>query len=164
MPIDQEDIHKHLDFIQLTITRMGANSFLIKGWSVTLVAGLLAFTTDKDKTTAGALVGLMPALLFWGLDAYYLRQERLFRKLYDVVRKQDTTDYSLDIKDIPRSERKQVPNWFATLFAIVNWPFYLSLIGVIAFVWQFNVSPSKVDLVKPSPGPQLVRGENRSDE
>jgi len=25
------------------------------------------------------------SLLFWGLDAYYLRQERLFRCLYDKV-------------------------------------------------------------------------------
>ncbi len=35
---------KHLEFLQAVITRMAGNSFLIKGWSVTLVAALLALT------------------------------------------------------------------------------------------------------------------------
>jgi hypothetical protein len=33
---------KHLEFIQGVITRMNANSFQIKGWSVTITAALLA--------------------------------------------------------------------------------------------------------------------------
>lgn len=139
MANNETDIHKHLDFIQLTITRMGANSFLIKGWAVTLIAGLIAFTNDRGNTTTGALIGLMPSILFWGLDAYYLRQERLFRKLYDIVRKQEKTDYSLDVKGI----QKEVPCWPETFFAAVNWPFYLSLIGVIFLVWHFNSPPAK---------------------
>jgi hypothetical protein len=32
----------HLQMIQAVITRMGSNSFLLKGWSVTLVAALFA--------------------------------------------------------------------------------------------------------------------------
>ena len=36
--------------------------------------------------------------MFWVLDAYYLRQERLFRKLYDNVRVQPdpAIDYSMN--------------------------------------------------------------------
>jgi hypothetical protein len=38
---------KHLEFIQLVITRMNVNSFLLKGWTVSLVAALFAFAA-KD--------------------------------------------------------------------------------------------------------------------
>lgn len=65
---------------------MAGNSFLLKGWTVTLSAALLALAA-KDADRSFALVALYPAAAFWGLDAYYLRQERLFRALYDDVRR-----------------------------------------------------------------------------
>ena len=39
----------------------------------------------------------MPVIVFWGLDAYYLLQERLYRSLYDKVRQteKDNIDFSL---------------------------------------------------------------------
>lgn len=77
---------KHLEFVQGVINRMARNSFLLKGWSVTLVAALFALAA-KGADPWCALVGLLPSLVFWGLDAYYLRQERLFRELYEAVRK-----------------------------------------------------------------------------
>jgi hypothetical protein len=64
---------------------MAANSFVLKGWSVTLVTGLFALAADGGRGEYAAL-GLVPAVSFWWLDAYYLRLERLFRKLHDDVR------------------------------------------------------------------------------
>lgn len=148
--LKHEDVHKHLEFLQLTITRMAANSFLIKGWSVTLVVGLLAFTLDRDHTTRGALIGLLPAFLFWFLDAYYLYQERLFRRLYDIVRVRDRTDFSLNILDLSPCERKGIKSWLATIFALAIWPFYLTLIAVVVLVWMFNSEPPKLDSPPPA--------------
>jgi len=70
--------------VQTAIARMAQNSFLLKGWSVTLATGILAAALGQ-KQQAFAWLGLMPALAFWGLDAFYLRQERLFRALHDDV-------------------------------------------------------------------------------
>lgn len=42
---------KHLEFIQNIVTRMNANSFVIKGWSVTLVSALFALAADKANLT-----------------------------------------------------------------------------------------------------------------
>ena len=36
---------KHLEFIQGIITRMANNSFMLKGWAVTLVAGIFALSS-----------------------------------------------------------------------------------------------------------------------
>jgi len=74
----------HLGFIQGIITRMGGNSFLLKGWSVTLVAALFALSA-KDANNNFVLIAYFPVLVFWFLDAFFLHQEKLFRKLYEEV-------------------------------------------------------------------------------
>lgn len=74
----------HLGFIQNIITRMGANSFLLKGWSVTLVAALFALAV-KDADKKFMLLAYFPVIVFWILDAYFFHQEILFRKLYEEV-------------------------------------------------------------------------------
>lgn len=78
---------KHLEFIQGVINRMGQNSFLLKGWAVTLVAGLFAFANTQDMDYRLISIALIPTIFFWLLDGYFLWQEKLFRKLYDNVRK-----------------------------------------------------------------------------
>lgn len=76
---------KHLEMIQAVIARMAGNSFALKGWAVTVTGAVLAFGADR-KDTAVALLALVPAVVFWGLDGYYLALERRFRALYDDVR------------------------------------------------------------------------------
>lgn len=91
-------MEKHLEFTQGVINRMGQNSFLIKGWAVTLVSALFALAA-KDADQKFVIVAYFPAIVFWILDGYYLYQERLFRKVYDHVRQQQTVDYSLSTKN-----------------------------------------------------------------
>ena len=81
-----EKLAKHVELVQGVINRMASNSFFLKGWSVTLVAGLFALAASGGNWSYSVL-GLLPSLSFWWLDAYYLRQERLFRKLHDAVRR-----------------------------------------------------------------------------
>ncbi len=107
MADDNPNLLKHLEFIQLTIARMAANSFIIKGWAVTLVAAILAFTTTEN-TCKGAWLALIPATMFWGLDGYFLRQERLFRRLYDQVRlrtDEGATNFSMNTSGVEKEER-----------------------------------------------------------
>jgi len=75
---------KHLDFIQNVISRMNTNSFQMKGWMVTIVSALLAIYANNNNGLY-PLFALLPTFIFWGLDAYYLQQERKFRGLYDDV-------------------------------------------------------------------------------
>ena len=72
---------KHLEFLQAAISRMAANSFLAKGWSVTLVTALLALAI-KDGRHYFTLVAILPVIVFAILDAYYLALERGFRRRF----------------------------------------------------------------------------------
>ena len=86
--MEQEKI-QHLEFIQNIINRMNSNSFQIKEWMITIVSALLALYASSDNV-AYIFVAIIPTLLFWLLDAYYLQQERKFRKLYDDVLSKDS--------------------------------------------------------------------------
>src|SRR4051794_33146782 len=79
---------KHLELIQATITRLAGNSFLVKGWAITLAGAFFAFALNSHSARL-ALAAVVPIIAFWALDAYFLRAERLFRALYDEVRLED---------------------------------------------------------------------------
>lgn len=87
----------HLEMIQDVINRLSQNSFLLKGWTVVLLSGLFGLAA-ADSDAAFVYVAYVPASFFWVLDAYFLRQERLFRALYDDVRSRpnDEVDFSMD--------------------------------------------------------------------
>lgn len=91
---------KHLEFIQSVIARMNLNSFLLKGWSVTLLAGILAVETVHPHP-ALVVVGGLPVILFWALDGYYLHVERMYRRRYDAVRLKDNDETDFDMTPVP---------------------------------------------------------------
>ena len=74
----------HLNMIQQVITRMGNNSFALKGWSVGMMIAIYAFAGQNSHKAV--VVTLIPLIVFCFLDSYYLMLERKFRALYDDVR------------------------------------------------------------------------------
>jgi len=88
---------KHLEFIQGVINRLATDSFRVKGWSVVLIAALFVLLAREGRVEF-ALIGFAVVIVFWGLDGYFLWQERLFRALYDHVRSLnlDSIDFSMD--------------------------------------------------------------------
>lgn len=108
---------KHLELIQGVINRLAGNSFLLKGWTVTLTAALFVFSAGGSDLTF-AFIAPFSAFTFWGLDAYYLRLERLYRLLYNEVaigseiNPTTVPPFSLDTARY----KKQCSSWFATLW------------------------------------------------
>ncbi len=72
----------HLEMAQAIVNRMSVNSFLLKGWSVVLVSALFA-QVASDSPALFVYLAYFPAVAFWVLDGYFLRQEKLFRRVYD---------------------------------------------------------------------------------
>lgn len=112
---------KHLELIQAVITKMANNSFLIKGWCVTLVAGLLALSA-KDSNHTLVFIAYLPLLMMWGMDAFFLRQERLFRKLYDECR--GTLDAPADFSMSTAGFEEQAQPWIRVMFSKTLLLFY----------------------------------------
>ena len=120
---------KHLEFIQLTIVRLAANSFLVKAWAVTLVAALFAITVSGAKDYV--FIAYVPLISFWVLDAYYLRQERLFRGLYDIVRVKKEEDITFSLNT---SEVRGIKSWFRVCWSKTILLFYFPILLVLVAV------------------------------
>lgn len=122
---------KHLEFIQGVVNRLSTNSFLLKGWSVVLVAALFALSTqDSDKRFV--FLAFIPVMIFWGLDGYFLWQERLYRRLYNDVRKKNEKDidFSMDVVDVANG----LYGWIAAVFSKTLIPFHGILVFTIIVV------------------------------
>ena len=77
-------MEKHLEFIQGVINRHNSNSFILKGWTITISAALYALAgTIKEPSIV--IISIAPIIIFWGLDAFYLSNERCFIDLYNAV-------------------------------------------------------------------------------
>lgn len=125
---------KHLEFIQLAIARMGANSFFVKGWSVTLISAL-AVLAQKETNHEFWLIALIPVLTFWGLDAYFLRQERLFRFLYDDIRMKQESEINFSMNTLEWKDR--VDGWIRTVFSKTIISFHLTILFSVFLVAYF---------------------------
>ena len=97
--------------IQHIINRMATNSFIIKGWTVAVLGIILLLNGTRYQ----ASIAVFALLVFWYLDAYFLRQKKTYRVLYDEIvdNKLNIGDEFFDIRtaryeagiEVPRSSK-----------------------------------------------------------
>ena len=105
-----EILFKEIDLIQSCINRMAQNSFVVKGWTITLVAVVLALLPEKVDMWMLSIIGILATLCFWYLDAFFLKMERLYRWKYEwVIKKRANSDkFYYDLN--PYNEKMWLPN------------------------------------------------------
>jgi len=134
----KEDMLKEIDIIQDIIKRMASNSFMIKGWSLTLVIVTLLL---KGAEMYQVWLAFIPLLVFWFLDAYFLWQERMYRKLYEWVIKNrlKTEEYLFDMNAYRfKNEVQPIPR---IMFSITLGWFYISIAILIVIYLVFLLVP-----------------------
>jgi hypothetical protein len=90
----------------------------MKGWSLTVAAALYGYAAAHSDWRV-AVIGFLPALAFWFIDAYFLRQERLYRHLYNETRAGTVEPFCMDAR--PYEPREP---WRKTLFSLTLSVFY----------------------------------------
>ena len=93
---------------------MAQNSFIVKGWAVTILIGLFVFL-QKNESKSNLFIYITPIIFFWVLDSYYLWQERLFRKLYNKIIDDLTSESDLSMDT---STFKENYSFLGTLFSV----------------------------------------------
>ena len=131
----KEDKLKHLEFIQNIVTRMASNSFILKGWSITLTSVIIGFALNSSNKKL-IYLAFIPTIIFWGLDAYYLRQEKLFRELYHAVAKNDKKipNFSLNTDLV----KEKVSDWFFVAWSVNLMSIHLTMILLLIIISNFN--------------------------
>lgn len=130
----KEYMLKEIEIIQDIIKRIAFNSFMIKGLAITLIV----ITLLIKQATSQIWIAFIPFLSFWFLDAYFLWQERMYRKLYDWVRQNrlKTEEYLFDM-DAYRFKKEVAPRLKVMFSITLSW-FYLSIV-VLILVYAFLV-------------------------
>lgn len=139
------NLHKELDLIQNCIGRMAKNSFMLKGWSISLMAVVLALTADRLNALFLLCSVFIPLLCFWYLDAFFLRTERMYRKMYEWVLKEranNSVEFQYDLN--PKRFEKYVDSIFGimrsdTLLVFYGIPALLALFIILYKTTQFII-------------------------
>src|SRR6266567_8125813 len=78
---------KHLEMLQSLVTRMATYGASFKSYCITVTTAVIGFAFTLHRPAVAALA-LLPVIAFGVADAQYLRVERRFRDVFDVVRKE----------------------------------------------------------------------------
>lgn len=137
----KEYMMKEIEIIQDIIKRMAFNSFMIKGWAITLVVVALLLKGTEYQVW----IAFIPLLVFWFLDAYFLWQERMYRKLYEwVISNRMRTDEYLFNMNAYRF-KDTVQSRIRIMFSITLGWFYgsIAILIVIYSVFLFLVQKGR---------------------
>ncbi len=146
--ISMEELHKEIDLIQGCINRMANNSFLLKGWLVSIIAVILALSPDELNKFIVAVTMILVTVSFWYLDAFFLRTEKLYRKMYEWVlekRREGETEFQYDLN--PHRFNGQVESIVKVMFSkTLRW-FYGMILFLIVVVIIYYLWPSILDVL-----------------
>lgn len=138
--VSTEELHKEIDLIQNCITRMANNSFLLKGWLVSLLVVFITVSPNDTNPIIAALIMLSLTAVFWYLDAFFLRMERLYIKLYNWVlekRLKGNKDFQYNL-DAKRFE-SEVGNVWSIMVSPTLRVFYFAIIVLILIFMAYSV-------------------------
>ena len=142
----KEIMFKEIDLIQSCITRMAQNSFIVKGWLVTLITVVLTLLPEKIDFGLLCITCAISILCFWFLDAFFLKTEKLYRMKYEWIIKNrmnsdahmfDLNPYNSEmwIKKKGKNENFKAPSLISVMVSKTLLPMYMLLLGIVAFVF-----------------------------
>lgn len=129
---------RHLEMIESIIDRMANNSFVLKGWAITLIAAIFALA-DKTTEQKYILIAYVPLIVFWFLDSYYLQLERKYKALFIEVRlkNEKDIDFNMDFRKVDKKTKKNNKlYYYRCLFAITECFFYIPVVMVITIIMK----------------------------
>jgi hypothetical protein len=94
---------KQLEMVQAIIARLGNYGATLKNYCITLTMAVCGFAITLQRPVV-AVLALLPIIIFALLDAQFLRTERRFRGLFDVLRNEEwgvVPKFSINLKSAP---------------------------------------------------------------
>lgn len=148
----KEILYKEIDLIQNCVTRMSQNSFMVKGWLITLISVVLALLPEKFNVQILCIVGIIAVLCFWFLDAFFLKTEKLYIMKYEwiIKNRKSSNEYIFDLDPynsnmwLPQKDKKgknqlpKAPSLLTMMFTKTLLLLYVPLIILTLLVFFMN--------------------------
>lgn len=139
--IMSEDERNYINLLNDAINRMASNSANAKSYFVAIVAALIAIQMPNKGNAYVILSALLPTLLFYFMDCYYLSLEKRFRNLQTAFINKETNENGQIIAGLYQYNIYDIKNkWPKTkaVFSCSTTPFYgfvsLCIIGLWAII------------------------------
>lgn len=140
----QKVLEKEIDLIQGCINRMAQNSFVVKGWLITLVTVVLALLPEKVNINILCYVIIIVTIAFWYLDGFFLKMEKLYRWKYEwvICNRRKSNEYEYDLnphnsqmwKDSTGDNELKEPCVIKVMFSKTLVPLYGLILALSIFV------------------------------
>ncbi len=141
--LDSPSVQSYLSILQAVINRMASNSAGCKTWCIALVSAVIVIIADKG-TPGYVWISVVPIILFFLLDAYYLGLERRFRDVYNGFIKKlhagTATVEDVFIVTLGKGAWKTLSTTFSAFLSVAVWPFY-GLLALMLVVVRFWILP-----------------------
>ena len=126
----------HLGMIQGVVSRLETNCFTLKALAMTLTAAVLAFLgTIEHPSCIYPLAAIIPLIIFWLMDAQYLRLGRLFRRLFDGVRKGEIQEpFTMCVEPYVKDEQSVLRIAFSWSIFWFYGTLLVAFLGIILFL------------------------------
>ncbi len=133
-------VQNYLSILQGVINRMASNSAGCKTWCITLVSAIIVIIAGKSNYFY-IWAALVPILLFFFLDAYYLGLEQRFRDSYNIfIKKLHTGDARIEdifIINPGKGVCSTITATIKAMFSLSVIPFYILLVLMLYIVYSF---------------------------
>lgn len=137
---DKEDCRHYIGLLQTNINRMAANSAKCKAWLIGIITALTAMQFVSEKMPYIFLAAIIPLLIFYLLDSFYLGLEKRFIilensfiELLKLKKNFDEKIYVLSPRKVG-SDRKYT---WKGMKSYSTWPFYLALLIIVIALYCF---------------------------
>ncbi|TPH67126.1 hypothetical protein FIM57_07335 [Helicobacter pylori] len=129
---------EELKILQGVINRMAQNSLECKKWTLALAVGVLSLKIEAISHLYGLCVLGVLLLCFLFLDAYYLTQERSFRKQYQwLIENRLKTDERL-FEVLPAHQTCRCVQFLCSMFSFSLFPYWVLGLCLVGYGFVSN--------------------------
>jgi hypothetical protein len=129
---------KHPEMLQSLITRMAGYGASFKSYCITVTTAVIGFAFTLHRPAVAALA-LLPVIAFGVADVQYLRVERRFREVFNLVRKEswDTMpSFEINLQSAPsQSFLSAATSWSIVWFYA---PLAVGVVLAILGAWAYG--------------------------
>lgn len=140
----QKCLEKEIDLIQACINRMAKNSFIVKGWAISLASVILALLPKNVDIKLLSIIVIVSTICFWYVDAFFLKTEKLYRWKYEwvITYRYKSDNYLYDLNPYNKemwiktnNKDRNIPCTIREMFTRTLVPLYGLLITLSTFLF-----------------------------
>ena len=129
---------KHLEMLQGLITRMAGYGASFKSYCITVTTAVIGFAFTLHRPAVAALA-LLPVIAFGVADAQYVRVERRFRAVFNLVRSESwdaMPSFDINLASAPaQSFLSAVTSWSIVWFYA---PLAVGVLLAVLGAWAYG--------------------------